>query len=176
MNLNKYLAIYGAGIFFAGLMFLAKHDYLNFYQEKAQEFNTNKPVSFVQPIENKGSLSQNTLPNQSDKNLLEQLKVDIEDTKLSFPLQNEDKSTFIDVILIDKDVAYTIITPLTKSDFTAEYIRLITETNCNDEYLQPYLNAGFSFTYKFFDLHMNRILDLSTNLNHCEGLQQANTI
>ena len=176
MNLNKYLAIYGAGIFFVGLMFLAKHGYLNFYEEKAQELNINKPINFIQPIENKVNHSESSMTNMSGNKLIEQLKADIEDTKQSFPLQNEDKSTFIDVVLMDQDVAYTIITPLTKSDFTAEYIHLITETNCNDEYLQPYLKAGFSFTYKFFDLNMNRILNLSTTLNHCEGLQQGNTI
>ncbi len=119
MNLNKYLAIYGAGIFFVGLMFLAKHGYLNFYEEKAQELNINKPINFIQPIENKVNHSESSMTNMSGNNLIEQLKADIEDTKQSFPLQNEDKSTFIDVVLMDQDVAYTIITPLTKSDFSS---------------------------------------------------------
>jgi len=117
---------------------------------------------------------QVTTTTKEDINL--KLKEDIERFKSELPLQNEDKSTIIDVVLYGHQVTYTVITPLHKSNFTEEYLASIIDSNCSDQDTNQYLSNGTKFLYKFFDLNMNHIYNFKMDLDSCDTLNQTNSI
>lgn len=164
-------------IILAAFAALIKFGFLDNYSKYMESYSVVKPTTFESTVSELPKTEPAIQVATITKEEIDlRLKKDIERLKSELPLQNEDKSTIIEVVLYGDQITYTVITPLHKSNFTEEYLASIIDSNCSDQDTKQYLSNGTKFLYKFYDLNMNNIYNFKMNLDSCDTSAQANTV
>ena len=187
MNINKFFLFYGLLILAGTFKLLDKYGYFDniknysatpavTYQEQMQNY-ASEPIANIEKVQVKTTERMSPkLESENNKIIRQLLEEYVRDSKNEMPMKNEDKTTIIDIILNNDHVMSTVITPLSQDQFTSEYVNAIISDLCGLKDERLYIDHGITFTYKFFDLNMNNIKNITIDSNECDVLEQKNTI